>query len=255
MADEQREYELTFDVSGLTEEADDTLSRDFDVLSGVDHDGRESVTLAVSAESAIEAARRAARRMNELRLVVHRLREDLVTRKDIAQRAGVTPQAVGAWIRRERRPGDLPFPDPFNPVSGGVYLWGEVNEWLRQSGHQSDDWEFPTREDYVLINADLHDWLAIQTSEARVPVSVRQGVLVVVAGTATLRNTSTDVWQDVTVFFRQANPDVIPAFSRHGLTSPLERWALRSASQRRHIKEIPAPEKDETDVHNHGASL
>jgi hypothetical protein len=175
MADDDREFELTFEVSGLTEAADLALSSDYDVLSGVDHTGGQFVTVAVPGDSPKGAARRAVQRLQELGVTVHRLRENLVTRKDIAERANVTQQAVGAWIRGERRTDKAAFPAAYDPVAGGVYLWGEVNDWLRTSGKEFDDWHYPTREDFVLINADLHDWLCIRSTEAKVPVSVRTG--------------------------------------------------------------------------------
>jgi hypothetical protein len=162
MATQSNEYELTFEVSGIDETVDEALSVDFDVMVGVGHDGTEFVTATIEAASAVEAARSLIGCLHSLGVTVHRLREDLVTRKDIADRAGVTPQAVGYWIRGDRAVGAT-FPAPYNPVAGGVYLWSEVNSWLRENGKDSDDWEFPSREDIICINADLLDWLRLDS--------------------------------------------------------------------------------------------
>ncbi|MFI7060258.1 helix-turn-helix domain-containing protein [Kribbella sp. NPDC050124] len=162
MATQSNEFELTFEVSGVDETVDEALSADFDVMVGVSHDGTEFVTATIEADSAVEAARSLIASLHSLEVTVHRLREDLVTRKDIAERAGVTPQAVGYWIRGDRAVGAT-FPAPYNPVAGGVYLWSEVNSWLRDNGKDSDDWEFPSRADIICINADLLDWLRLDS--------------------------------------------------------------------------------------------
>lgn len=162
MATQSNEYELTFEVNGMNETVDVALSTDFDVMVGIDHHGMEFVTATIEADSAAEAARSLVASLHSLGVTVYRLREDLVTRKDIAERAGVTPQAVGHWIRGDRAVGAT-FPAPYNPVAGGVYLWGEVNSWLRENGKNSDDWEFPSREDIICVNADLLDRLRLDS--------------------------------------------------------------------------------------------
>lgn len=87
---------------------------------------------------------------------VIRLYEDLVTRQDIADRTSTTRQAVGNWVRQERRDhradGGSPFPDPYNIVGRGVWLWSEVNEWLLQRG-KGDGLRYPSASDYAKVNA------------------------------------------------------------------------------------------------------
>ena len=66
-----------------------------------------------------------------LGLVVLRLREDLASRNDIAERLGVTRQAVGNWSAETRGSG---FSPPYNDVCGGIWLWGDIVGWAEAHG-------------------------------------------------------------------------------------------------------------------------
>ncbi|QBJ98413.1 hypothetical protein ERC79_22620 [Rhodococcus sp. ABRD24] len=84
-----------------------------------------------------------------------RTHPDLVTRQDIADRAGVTRQAVGQWVRGVRQRG-TPFPAPFNTVSGGIWLWGDVYAWLRRHDYGADTGlQYPTLDDHVRIDRHI----------------------------------------------------------------------------------------------------
>ena len=84
-----------------------------------------------------------------------RTHPDLVTRQDVADRAGVTRQAVGQWVRGVRQKG-TPFPVPFNTVSGGIWLWGDVYAWLRQHDYGPDTGlRYPTRDEHVRIDRHI----------------------------------------------------------------------------------------------------
>lgn len=150
-------YELIFEVEALSESVQDAVYENFDALiSG--HGDKYFVTVSADGSDAISAARGAIARLNALGVRPHRMVEDLVTRSEMARRLGVAAQAVGQWIRGERR-ADLPFPEPYNRVGGGVWLWADVMDWLaRVPGLTTDVSEglsFPRLDDHVVINFDL----------------------------------------------------------------------------------------------------
>ncbi|MFE0024014.1 hypothetical protein [Amycolatopsis sp. NPDC059021] len=148
------DFELIFAVDDLSDDVIDQVYDRYDSIVA----GHETVTLlTVTAEgaTALTAAKAAIRDLENIDgVVIHRCYEDLVSRRDIADRAEVSPQAVGQWIRGDRQRAH-PFPDPFNLVSGGIWLWGEVNAWLRRSGLNYYDLSYPCREDY----ADINRWI------------------------------------------------------------------------------------------------
>lgn len=170
-------YELIFEVDSLDEATTEAVYAGFDALVS---DRGDTTTLTITAEgsTAPEAAKRIVDDLTEsLNVGFHRLVEDLVTRADIAQRSGTTPQAVGLWINGNRRKLHR-FPSPFNRVGGGVWLWSEVNDWLRRAGKPHDsDLNFPARCDYAVINAWISDSQVrkkMATIETHVQVTTRR---------------------------------------------------------------------------------
>lgn len=156
-------FELQFQIQPVS---DDILD---EVIANVDsgyasHGNVHLLTVWMDGETGIDAALSAAGMLTDLGVEALRLYEDLVTRQDIADRTSTTRQAVGNWVRQERRvEGNTAFPDPFNVVGGGVWLWSDVNQWLAQVG-KDDGLSHPTASDYALFNA------AVLGEE---PVSVR----------------------------------------------------------------------------------
>ena len=149
------EYELILVVDDLADDVVQALYREFDVTVAV-HGPSTLMTLTANGETASHAARSVVERLErDFGVVVQRSYHDLVSRTDIAQRCCATPQAVGQWVRGERHR-DRPFPEPYNHVGGGVWLWGEVNEWLRSVGRDHDSSGFPDRVDHV----EIDHWLA-----------------------------------------------------------------------------------------------
>ncbi len=159
-------FELQFQIEPASEDVLDN------VIAAVDsgyasHGNVHLLTVWTEADTAIDAARQEALRLASLRVVVIRLYEDLVTRQDIADRTGTTRQGVGNWVRQERRTGNnRSFPDPYNVVGGGIWLWSEVNDWLEQVG-KADGLAHPTARDYAIFNA-TSDSLALKKSELAV---------------------------------------------------------------------------------------
>lgn len=146
-------YELIFEVDPLTDTIADTIEDAFDaVVRG--HGSQVFVDLIADGPSAVDAAMSAVHGLRSAGVVVRRMVEDLVTRSDIARRAGVTPQAVGAWVRGDRHAGDA-FPNPFSWVGGGVWLWGDVDRWLQRVVELGDGDGFPAATDHLAVNVEL----------------------------------------------------------------------------------------------------
>ncbi len=146
------QYEWIFVVDELADDAVDAVYETFDALVSR-HGGLTLLTLTAGGDTAIEAAQTTITRLQQERqlIKVQRAYEDLVTKVDIASRCHTTPQAVGQWVRGKRLR-DFPFPECFSLTAGGIWLWGEVNDWLCRTGKSGDDIEYPHREDYVSIN-------------------------------------------------------------------------------------------------------
>lgn len=162
-------YELVFELPPIDEKQEDAIYDRFDALIS-SHAG--SVLLTVSADgptcgSVVQAVVHWLQRHD---ITPRRLYEDLVTRGEIAERADVTPQAVGNWVRADRRE-SRPFPEPYNHAAGGLWLWAEVNEWLRHL-RKDDGMEHPNRRDYARVNSWLYErwgnWRAVSTSSPSV---------------------------------------------------------------------------------------
>lgn len=148
------QYELMFDVDALDDATTEKVYADHDALVSSHQDG---TTLTITAEgaTAATAAKRVVAELDMLGVKVRRLTEDLVSRTDIAARCDATPQAVGQWIRGTRQR-DTAFPPRLHRVAGGIWLWGEVNDWLRRVGRPYDEGiEYPCRRDYDEINGWL----------------------------------------------------------------------------------------------------
>lgn len=152
-------YELRFEIEEADEDCYEAVEESFDIT--VAKHGRTVYLTAVveDSTSAISAARKAIHVMMAAGIRIRRLCEDLVTRTEIAERTGRTRQAVGQWVRGERRiAADLSFPEPYHPTAGGIWLWSEVNTWLQlTSVAEADDAAYPDRCDYSVINAEMLD--------------------------------------------------------------------------------------------------
>lgn len=149
-----RSYELTFEIDPVPESVEDAIAAAFDCVIAA-HAGVTTVTLTTEGKTSLAAAQDAAESLREIGAPPRRLVEDLVGRTEIAERAGVTRQAVGLWVRGERH-ATSSFPAPYVLAGGGMWLWGEVLPALRARGIDVDDpMEHPTRADVHLINGAL----------------------------------------------------------------------------------------------------
>jgi hypothetical protein len=149
-----RPYEMRFEVRAIPEDIEDAVAEAFDCLIS-SHSGVTSVTLSAQGDTCLAAALSVIETLRDLGAAPTRLIDDLVGRREIARRAGVTPQAVGLWIRGERHTSSH-FPPPFIDVGGGLWLWGEVVPALAERGLRVDvDVQFPTRLDSQRIGGIL----------------------------------------------------------------------------------------------------
>ncbi len=169
-------FELIFEIEALGEEREFALLDAYDCFLG-GHGRVVLLTITWEGRDATEAALGAVGELRRHGVVIRRFVEDLVTRRAIAERSGKTTQAVGLWARGERQVAD-PFPAPYVLAGGGLWLWGEVNEWLRRQGHAHDDGiAYPTRADHARVNGvlqgfhDLGAYLPPNAARARAVAS------------------------------------------------------------------------------------
>jgi len=150
-----RDFELILALDELTAEQEDAIYDNSDALIA-GHTGSTRLTATAHGADVIDAAKRLLALLASLGVTVRRFCEDFVTRGDIAQRADVSRQAVGLWVRGERLQ-DHPFPEVYSTAGGGIWIWGEVDRWLRDNvkGYTGDDIELPTRGDYLALNQML----------------------------------------------------------------------------------------------------
>jgi predicted XRE-type DNA-binding protein len=150
-----KSYELTFHVAEIPANlADDLLDR-FDCVIGEDHGGQPYITITADGADCVSAAKAMTTQLQLLGMIVQRLEEDLANRNEIAERLGVTRQAVSNWVRGQR---GSDFPAPTNDVAGGVWLWGDVARWAETHGsYDTNGMNYPFRADYDRVNGWLVD--------------------------------------------------------------------------------------------------
>lgn len=149
-------YELRFEIEQADEASYEAVEEHFDIVVSMHGKSVYLTVMVDGATSAISAAQKAINIIAEAGIKVRRLSEDLVSRAGIAERTGMTRQAVGMWIRGERRKDQLAFPEPYHPVAGGIWLWSDVNTWLhRTTNPGAENISYPDRCDYAVINAEM----------------------------------------------------------------------------------------------------
>lgn len=156
--DDNQRFEWTFVVDAIQGPGDERIDRLFERAdaSVASHGGVPLVTVvSEGGPTAVEAAQTAVRVIVISGFDVKRSHRDLVSRADIADRAGVTRQAVTHWLGGKRRD-DEPFPQPVNLVGGGAWLWSDVNGWLaRNVNDVSDGLTYPTLEDHTIVDYEI----------------------------------------------------------------------------------------------------
>ncbi|MFJ6215810.1 helix-turn-helix transcriptional regulator [Streptomyces sp. NPDC092296] len=180
------EYEFTFVITGATvddEAAVDSLRDELDALLARGA-GTDLVVVSSEGDGAVKAALRAASAVRAavpgLRAV--RLDRDLVGVPEIADRTGRSRQNVAQWVTGGRKASGAPFPTPEGTAGRSrVWLWAEVNEWLRQYG-LDDGANYPTRSEMVEIDFALANGVSLSLREASPDPAHRAGRQAVVDG-------------------------------------------------------------------------
>lgn len=151
-------FEWIFVVDPLDGPDDERIDRMYEVIDGTvgSHGGLTLIDVTAQGRTATDAGLLAAKLLSDSGFVVARSHPDLVTRSDISERAAVTRQAVTNWVNGERHRSE-PFPTPIYAVSGGVWLWGDVHEWLVRNVHidGSDGSNYPNIGDHIMVDAAL----------------------------------------------------------------------------------------------------
>ncbi|KAA0974754.1 hypothetical protein ACIGB6_06135 [Paeniglutamicibacter gangotriensis] len=149
-------YELQLEIAAPAESQLETAENDVELVYSA-HGPTHFLTIWQEAATPLSAAMIAIAQLRNSGIKVHRAVEDLVSRQDIADRLNVSRQAVGNWIRGERRGSEgEAFPNPYNAVGGGVWLWKDVNDWAHGIAATDHDVEHLAAIDYVLINHWIH---------------------------------------------------------------------------------------------------
>lgn len=150
------DFEIAFAIPEVTDAFDPRVSEVEGAMDVVvsSHGGLSVATVIAGGSDAIAAGRTASAILSSCGLPPQRTYPDLVSRQDIADRLDVSRQAVGNWVRGERHH-EFPFPAPVNMVAGGVWLWGDIAVWLRRTGRDSDELEFPTLADHARLDGIL----------------------------------------------------------------------------------------------------
>lgn len=147
------EYDITFAIAPLEKSVENEVLDQLDSVIAGGHAGQLLITMTQSGRSGRSAIRSASRALRNLGAHISHVQEDLVSKSEIANRFGVTHQAVGQWARGNRH-ADNPFPNPYNQVAGGVWLWGDVVDWYRKvHGSWDDGVAFLTRLDVAEFNS------------------------------------------------------------------------------------------------------
>lgn len=150
-------YEWRLVVEPLSEKVEDRILTELD--AGIDvHASLTIVNVQAPGESAVSAGRTAVEQLRSLGARVVRAMPDVVHAAAIARRAGVSKTSVTGWVNDSPTTPTKQFPAPFIVTEQGpMWMWGDVNEWLRRDGtHHYDSWCTPVEREISQVNT----WIA-----------------------------------------------------------------------------------------------
>lgn len=153
-----REFEFTFEIEPISETVEDRAADAIDAFF-FSRGETQFVTVSAMAGKALAAAMKLLGELHELGIHTLRFVEDLVGRREIANRTGVSPQNVGQWIRGERH-GDVTFPERYTNTSADLWLWRDVQDFLSELGVTLDEPLGPSRAEIPQISGavcGMHD--------------------------------------------------------------------------------------------------
>ncbi len=129
----------TYDITYITRPINETLEErllDHGINVG-SHSGVHFVMASVVTDDFHNAAEDLALELKSLGVDIERMELDLVNQSGIATRTGKSRQAVSAWVQCSGVVNA--FPKPHTVVSGPLWTWSDVNEWLRRTGKEGFD--------------------------------------------------------------------------------------------------------------------
>ncbi|NHA68224.1 hypothetical protein [Phycicoccus flavus] len=156
------EFEFMFVIDPIGDDVERSLTEELEAFVG-GHGRTTILTLSATGPDPVATAQSSIADLRQRGVRVRRVYEDLVSRAQIAERAQVTRQAVGLWVRAERQT-ERSFPEPYVLAGGGLWRWDEVNSWLRDANLPHDDVKYLNASETALINV----WLTARTSNVDV---------------------------------------------------------------------------------------
>lgn len=159
------QYKIPLVVDGLDLDDASVVSaiatdRDLSELMWTRVSGRTLATLFVDEHPVIRASEAAlAVRAAFPWSCVLRVDRDIVGTAEIADRAGVTGEAVRLWVAGRRGPGH--FPAPVGATGGGgkgaskLWFWGDVNAWLATSYELGDGYRYLSERQHAMLTERL----------------------------------------------------------------------------------------------------
>lgn len=147
-----RTYEVQLVIGPIDEPTETHITDDL----GMSIETQSGLTVAVGyvdGDNGALAILDLAEQLGRAGIVVERAVPELVNAAAIAERAGVSRQAVTKWTHNT---GDDCFPRPWLVSAGRpMWEWQAVNEWLRSTGRACDDCAYPTQFEIGQANSDI----------------------------------------------------------------------------------------------------
>jgi hypothetical protein len=147
------EYQIAFEA--ISPRSIEDLAQDFhDVCDGAlsKREGAYYATVYMAAASGISAALSVVGTLEKIGLSICRIDPDLVDGPEIAQRLGVTRQAVQGWAKGYRGSG---FPRPLGNAGGKrIWAWAQIVDWARRK-RDFDEAPGLTMDEVAIVDAEL----------------------------------------------------------------------------------------------------
>ncbi|MEW1921054.1 hypothetical protein [Pseudarthrobacter oxydans] len=150
--DNRIDTEVRLRVNSLKEIQEDFLVEEFD--AHIARHGQQTFVTVLLDGSVLETLPEFIKMLAANGVQVHSVIQDLVTTTEIADRLGVSRQAVNNWCRAARK-ASSPFPSP-SVVSGvSLWDWGEVAGWARDQLQYEDPINYLSPDEIAVLNGRL----------------------------------------------------------------------------------------------------
>ena len=142
------QFELTLLTAEVTNEQEDLIYDEYDALIA-SHTGATRLTVTVEGATVLDGAHRLLGFLRTIGVAPKQFSEDFVIRADVAsgQTSAGRPSVCGSAASAAS------LPQVSSPVAGGIWLFGEIDAWLRTNvpTYDAPDVAFPTRDDHVAL--------------------------------------------------------------------------------------------------------